>query len=347
MAPPAKLPTRKLGKNGPEIPALGFGLMGLSIAYGAAPPDSERLAVLDRAWELGCTHWDSADAYGDSEDLLGKWFALHPERRADIFLASKFGIKASFNADNTMNLSIDSSPEYARQQAEASLKRLGTDYIDLYYVHRVDDKTPIEKTIEELVKLKAEGKIRHIGISAASAKTLRRASAVAPIDAFQVEYSPWALEIEDAQINLLNTCRELGISIIAYSPLGRGFLAGQIRSPSDFEPTDFRRLLSRYSEENFPKNLVLVDRINELAKKKGCTGGQLTMAWILAQGNDFFPIPGTRNIKYLEENIAAVHVQVSDDEEKEIRKLLEDVTIIGSRNPEVGFLPELNDSVPL
>ncbi|KAK0646842.1 NADP-dependent oxidoreductase domain-containing protein [Cercophora newfieldiana] len=347
MAPPATLPTRKLGKNGPEITAIGFGLMGLSTAYGAVESDEARLPILDRAWELGCTNWDSADMYADSEDLLGKWFALHPERRSDIFLATKFGLRVGLKEDGTYGLLIDSSPEYCRQQCEASLKRLGTDYIDLYYVHRVDGKTPIEKTMAELVKLKEEGKIRNIGISAASPDTVRRAHAIHPIAAYQVEYSPWALEIEGPDgKHLLQTCRELGITVFAYSPLGRGIMTGQIRSPDDFDETDLRRRFPRFSAENFPKNLVLVDRVTELATKKGCTPGQLTMAWLLAQGDDIIPIPGTKKIKYLEENVGAVNVTVSAEEERQIRGWIDELGFAGVRIPP-GMLDEFNDTPPL
>ncbi|KAK4186699.1 NADP-dependent oxidoreductase domain-containing protein [Podospora australis] len=342
MAPPAQLSTRKLGKNGPEIPAIGFGLMGLSTAYGSVGSDEDRLKVLDRAWELGYTNWDSADMYADSEDLLGKWFALHPERRADIFLATKFGLRPS-----STGLLVDSSPEYCRQQCENSLKRLGIQQIDLYYIHRVDGKTPIENTMVELVKLKKEGKIKYIGISASSADTLRRASTVDHVDAYQVEYSPWALDIEGPETNfVLETCRELGTAVFAYSPLGRGIMTGQIRSPDDFEPGDLRRLFPRFSKENFPKNLELVDKFKELAAKKGCTSGQLTMAWLMAQGEDIFPIPGTKSIKYLEENVGAVNVTVSTEEEREIRSRIDNFGFAGIRVPP-GLLDELNDTPPL
>ncbi|KAK3334145.1 NADP-dependent oxidoreductase domain-containing protein [Cercophora scortea] len=342
MAPLVKLPTRKLGKNGPDVPAIGFGLMGMSVAYGSVGSDEERLKVLDRAWELGATNWDSADMYGDSEDLLGKWFARHPERRDDIFLASKFGLKFGPNG-----LTVDSSPAYCRQQCEASLKRLGVKHIDLYYIHRVDRETPIEKTMEELVKLKSEGKIRYIGISSSSQATVRRALAIDHIDAYQVEYSPWALEIEGPEGQfLLKTCRELGIALIAYSPLGRGFMTGQLRSPDDFDANDLRRKLPRFSPENFPKNLVLVDKFKDLAAAKGCTPGQLSMAWLMAQGDHVIPIPGTKKIKYLEENVGAVYVKVSEDEEREIRGWISDIGITGLRVPP-GLLDEFNDTPPL
>ncbi|KAK4120256.1 Aldo/keto reductase-like protein [Parathielavia appendiculata] len=309
MATLEKLPTRRLGKNGPEITAIGFGLMGLGTAYGSVGSDEDRLKMLDRAWELGCTNWDSAN--------IG--FALHPNRRADIFLATKFGLGLGVRDDGSRGLVIDSSPEHCRQQCEKSLQRLGVSYIDLYYIHRVDGKTPIEKTMEELAKLKAEGNIKHIGISACSAATLRRACAVAQVDAYQVEYSFWALDIEGRESNhVLQACRELSVTVFAYAPLGCGIMTGQIRLPDDFEPGDLRRLFPRSSKENFPKNLVLVDRFKQMAARKG----------------------------YLQENVGAVHVRVTPEEEREIRGWIDDVGIAGIRVPP-GLLDELNDTPPL
>ncbi|AEO69737.1 610cde7f-6d9e-40e5-99ae-ee28a26538ac [Thermothielavioides terrestris] len=347
MAPPVQLPTRRLGKDGPEITAIGFGLMGLSTAYGTVGSDEDRLRVLDRAWELGCTNWDSGDMYGDNEDLVGKWFARHPDRRADIFLATKFGLRPGVREDGTPGLLVDSSPENCRRQCEASLRRLGVDRIDLYYIHRVDGKTPVEKTMHELVKLQQEGKIKHIGISACSAATLRRACAVAPVAAYQVEYSPWALDIEGPETDhVLGACRELGVTVFAYAPLGRGIMTGRLRSPDDFEPGDLRRLYPRFSRDNFAKNLVLVDRFRQMAARKGCTPGQLTIAWLMAQGPDVVPIPGTKNVKYLEENVGAARVTVSEAEEREIRGWIDEVGIAGIRVPP-GLLDEFNDTPPL
>ncbi|KAK3385616.1 Aldo/keto reductase-like protein [Podospora didyma] len=349
MAPTASLPTRKLGKTGREISALGLGLMGLSIAYGSVGTDEKRFAVLDRAFELGCTNWDSSDLYGDSEDLLGKWFALHPERRADIFLATKFAVTITVKDNLELEYGCDSSPEYARTACERSLKRLGVDFIDLYYIHRLDAVTPIEKTMEALAELKREGKIKAIGISECSSNTVRRAYKIAPVDAVQVEYNPWQLDIENAtSTNLLATCRELGVSVFAYSPLGRGFLTGQIRSINDFEATDFRRILPRFSPENFPKNLELVKKFEEMAAKKGCSSGQLALAWLLAQGNDIIPIPGTKKIKYLEENVAAAFLELTSEEDKEIRAFIESIAgdISGERAPE-NFFTQWSDSPEL
>jgi len=327
---PPQLPTRKLGKNGPEVVALGFGAMGLSAFYGKPEPDEDRFKVLDRAYELGQTNWDSADIYQDSEDLIGKWFK-RTGKRDEIFLATKFGNKGISEGKRV----VDSSPEYAKQACDKSLKRLGIKTIDLYYCHRVDKKTPMEKTVQAMAELKAEGKIKYLGLSEISSDTLRRACKVHHIDAVQIEYSPFCIDIENPQIELLKTCRELGVATVAYSPLGRGFVTGVYRSPADFEEGDFRTYSPRFSAENFPKNLKLVDGIGALAKKKGCTPGQLTLAWLLAQGDDIIPIPGTKKIKYLEENLGALDVELTGEEEKEIRHLVENAEVHGSRYPEM------------
>lgn len=264
-----QLPTRKLGKNGPQVPALGFGLMGLSAFYGKPQSDNERFKVLDRAYELGETFWDSADMYQDSEDLVGKWFA-RTGKRNDIFLATKFAYRVVGEGEN-MKRMVDSSPEYCREACAKSLKRLGVETIDLYYCHRVDRKTPIERTVEAMVQLKKEGKIKYLGLSEISSATLRRACKVHHIDAVQIEYSPFCIDIEQPQVDLLKTCRELGVAVVAYSPLGRGLLTGAYKSPSDFEEGDFRKFAPRFSSENFPKNLKLVDGITSLANKKKCS----------------------------------------------------------------------------
>ncbi|KAK0672179.1 NADP-dependent oxidoreductase domain-containing protein [Cercophora samala] len=326
------IPTRKLGRNGPEIPAIGLGLMGLSIAYGNPGDESTRLAFLDHAWSIGCTNWDTADVYGDCEDLLGKWFSLHPERRKDIFLASKFGLGSRVDAEGEFKFVIDSTPEYARKSIQQSLKRLGVEYLDLYYIHRTDGKTPIEKTVEALKELKEQGKIKAIGISECSSNTLRRASKIVQIDAVQVEYNPWQLDIEnETGTHLLDTCRELGVTVFAYSPLGRGFLTGQIKSVDDFAADDFRRLVPRFNPENFSKNLEVVEKLGQIAKKKGCTTGQLTLAWLMAQGPDIIPIPGTKKIKYLDENVASSNVVLSDEDVKEIRATINSAEVRGDR----------------
>ncbi|KAF0323515.1 Aldo-keto reductase yakc [Colletotrichum sp. SAR11_59] len=337
MAPPASLPTRQLGQNGPKITALGLGLMGLSLAYGTPGSDDERLSFLDRAWEIGATNWDTSDLYGDNEVLVGKWFKLHPERRADISLATKFGLRGTVQADGTYNIRPDSSPMYCREACEKSLKKLGVN-IDLYYVHRVDEVTPIEKTIEEMVKLKNEGKIKYFGISECSSTTLRRAHAIHPISAVQVEYNPWSLEIEGpAGTHLLKTCRELGVTVFCYSPLGRGMMTGKYKSADDFEESDFRRQIPRFQGENFRKNIELVEKFADIAQKRhGCSAGQLTLAWLLAQGDDVIPLPGTKKIPYLEENFGALKIQLSADEEKEIRGLVDEADVQGDRSAMFG-----------
>ncbi|KAI9734710.1 MAG: hypothetical protein M1818_006697 [Claussenomyces sp. TS43310] len=341
MAPP-QLPTRKLGKNGPQIVALGFGTMGLSAFYGKTASDEERFKVLDKAYELGATNWDSADIYGDSEDLLGKWFK-RTGKRDEIFLATKFANKSNPAGQRA----VDSSPEYCIEACKKSLQRLGVDSIDLYYCHRLDLKTPIEKTVEAMAQLKKEGKIKYLGLSEVSSESLRRACKVHHIDAVQIEYSPFSMDIEDPKIALLKTCRELGVAVVAYSPLGRGFLTGQYKSRDDFEDGDFRKVSPRFSEENFPLNLKIVDRVVELAKKKGCTPGQLTLAWLLAQGDDIIPIPGTKKIKYLEENMAALDVKLTDEENRDIRAVIEKAEVQGDRYAENGMGMLLADTPPL
>ncbi|KAI0901040.1 Aldo/keto reductase-like protein [Annulohypoxylon nitens] len=350
MSPPVKLPTGQLGKDGPQVTKLGFGLMGLSVGYGEVGPDEERLKTLDRAWELGEVFWDTAYAYGDSEELVGKWFKQHPERRDDIFLATKWALELSQSPEGAHVITVDSSPENCRTSCERSLKRLGIDCIDLFYCHRYDEKTPIEKTVQAMAELKKEGKIKYLGLSECSSNTLRRAYAVHPITAVEIEYSPWTLDIENEQgTNLLATCRELGVAVVPYSPLGRGFLTGRYKSPDDFEPTDYRRLVPRYSPENFPKNLELVQKFEAFAKAKGHTASQLVLAWIMAQGDDFFPIPGTKSAKYLEENLGALNVTVSAEENKQVRDLIGNLQVAGIRNTQLGSVPpaQLQDTVPL
>lgn len=326
MAPP--LPTRQLGKNGPQVTALGFGAMGLSAFYGKPESDEDRFKILDKAYDMGETFWDSADVYMDNEDLIGKWFK-RTGKRDDIFLATKFA--------NTMkdgSMTVRSDPEYVKEACEKSLKRLGIPTIDLYYCHRLDRKTPVEKTVEAMAQLKKEGKIKYLGLSEVSSASLRRAHAVHPISAVQIEYSPFTTDIESPDIALLKTCRELGVATVAYSPLGRGMLTGAYKSPADFEEGDFRSRSPRFSEENFPKNLKLVEEIKQIAQKKGCTPGQLTLAWLLAQGEDVIPIPGTKKIKYLEENLAALEVKLTSSENADIRKAVENAEVHGQRYPE-------------
>ncbi|KAJ5961471.1 hypothetical protein N7501_006412 [Penicillium viridicatum] len=323
------LPKCQLGQFGPHVPRLGLGLMGLSIAYGKPKPDNERLALLDAAYELGETFWDTADMYGDNEDLIGTWFKANPEKRENVFLATKFAHKISENG-----LIIDSSPQYAIEACLKSLSRLGVPSIDLYYCHRLDGKTPIEKTMEALAQLQKEGKIKYIGLSECSAESLRRAHKVHPITAVQMEYSPFALEIESPQYNLLKTARELGVALVAYSPLGRGFLSGTITSPNDFDDGDFRNYAPRFSAENFNKNLTLVDLIKTLAEERNVTPSQLTLAWLSAQGGDIFPIPGTTNVDRLKENLGSLEIELTPEEEKRMRVACMEVEVAGGRYPE-------------
>jgi len=321
-------PKAQLGKNGPTICRLGFGLMGISSFYGTVDSDEERLKVLDHAYEKGCTFWDTANMYGDSEELIGKWFAKTGKRK-EIFLATKFANEYDENG----NVVTKNDPEYIREAVERSLKRLQTDYIDLYYCHRFNGKVPVETIVQTMKELVEAGKVKYLGLSESDADSLRRAAKIHPIAAHQIEYSPFFLEIEDPQFDQLRTCRELGIATVAYSPLGRGMLTGQYKSPDDFEEGDFRKFAPQFSKENFPKNLQLVSRLQEIANKKNCTSGQLTLAWLLAQGDDIFPIPGTRRIKYLDENIASVYIKITDDENQSIRKDIEAIGTVGERYP--------------
>lgn len=295
---------RKLGAQGMEAYALGLGCMGMSDFYGSRN-DEESLKVLNRAIELNINFWDTADMYGPytNEELVGK--ALKTHRRA-VTLATKFGIVRDPN-DPTKR-GINGRPEYVRSSVEGSLKRLGTDVIDLYYLHRKDPETPIEETVGAMGELVKEGKIRGIGLSEVSPETLRKAHSVFPVTAVQTEYSLWSREPEDG---MLQTCRELGIAFVAYSPLGRGFLTGQFRKFEDLAPDDYRRFSPRFQGENFQKNLDLVKKLEELAAEKGCKASQLALAWVMAQGDFIFPIPGTKRVSYLEENAGAQDVQLT------------------------------------
>ncbi|KAF7334712.1 Aldo-ket-red domain-containing protein [Mycena venus] len=303
-------PTRTIGTA--TFSAIGFGAMGISAFYGEVDSDEERFKVLDAAHAAGCTFWDTADIYADSEELLGKWFK-RTGKRADIFLSTKFGMRP--------DMSVNGTPEYVRQAAESSLTKLGVETIDMYYLHRADPKTPIEMTVGAMAELVKAGKVKHLGLSEVSASTLRRAHAVHPIAAVQVEYSPFTLDIEDPKINLLATARELGVKIVAYSPLGRGLLTGQYKSPDDFDDNDFRKFIARYNHENFPNILKLADGLKEIGSVKygGATGGQVALAWLLAQGDDVIPIPGTKKIKYLHENLAALKLTLSPEDVQAVR----------------------------
>jgi aryl-alcohol dehydrogenase-like predicted oxidoreductase len=298
--------TRKLGSQGLEVSAEGLGCMGMSEFYGNAD-ESEAVRTIRRALELGVNFLDTADMYGPftNEKLVGRAIA---DRRDDVVLATKFG---NVRTEDGGRLGIRGDAEYVREACDASLQRLGTDHIDLYYQHRVDKEVEIEETVGAMKELVDAGKVRHLGLSEASAETIRRANAVHPITALQTEYSLWTRDPED---QILPTIRELGIGYVAYSPLGRGFLSGRFQSPDDFEEGDFRKHHPRFQGDNFQKNLELVERVKEIADEKGVTPGQLALAWVLAQGEDIVPIPGTTKVKNLEENVAAAEIELSDDE---------------------------------
>ncbi|KAL0083024.1 Aldo/keto reductase [Phycomyces blakesleeanus] len=316
---------RELGKTGVLVSAVGLGCMGMSEFYGPTN-DEENVKTLERSIEIGSTFWDTSDIYGinsKNERLLS---TVLKTQRDKVFLATKFGQVRT--EDGTFS-HVCGTREYVREAFNKSQKRLGVDVVDLYYQHRVDPNTPIEETVGAMAELVKEGRVRFLGLSECSASTLRRAHKVHPIAAVQTEYSPWTLDIETN--GLLDTARELGISIVAYSPLGRGFLTGAIKSPDDFGADDFRHNVPRFSPENFGKNLKLVDDINALATKKGVAPSQYVLAWILAQGPEFIVIPGTKKIKYLEENFKSGDIVLSKEELAEMRRLVDSSSSVGER----------------
>ena len=322
--------TRQLGRSGLTVSALGLGCMGMSDFYGSQN-DAESTRTLHRALALGVTFFDTADMYGPhkNEELLGRAFK---GKREHVVLATKFGIQRDLN--DPAKRGINGRPEYVQAACEASLKRLGTDHIDLYYQHRVDPNTPIEDTVGAMSRLVEAGKVRYLGLSEAAPATLRRAVAVHPIAALQTEYSLWSREPED---EIMPVLRELGVGFVPYSPLGRGFLTGQITRFEDLDADDYRRHTPRFQGENFQKNLDLVARINDLARQKHCTASQLALAWVLAQGEDIVPIPGTKRVAYLEENLGALEVELSVAELAQLNEIAPKGAAAGSRYPEAAL----------
>ena len=319
---------RRLGSQGLETSAIGLGCMGMSEFYGTAD-EGEAISTIHRALELGVNFLDTADAYGPfkNERLVGRAIK---GRRNEVVLATKFG---NVRTEQGERLGIRGDREYVLAACDASLERLGTDHIDVYYQHRVDTQTPIEETVGAMAELVELGKVRYLGLSEAAAETIRRAHAVHPISALQTEYSLWSRDVED---EILPTIRELGIGLVAYSPLGRGFLSGRIRSVEDLEENDFRRLNPRFQGENFQKNLELVERVEELATAKNCSAAQIALAWVMAHDEDIVPIPGTTRVTNLEENVASLDIELTDDDLRDLDAVFPMGAAAGDRYPDMS-----------